>query len=272
MRTRYVKSPSEIQRLEEINASPAFLRSTSLNVTFLSDPDVIRELLPPPLEPAVAPRVSISVYEFAESNCVGPFNGASVNISCEFNREGGLYCLTMPMSTDTAVIFGRELYAEPKKLARCSVERNDRFVRGIVERHGVTYIEITGLFDEPLADIQRETVSQHYYFKYLPDAAGRGLTFDPQLVRVTHRGRTHQLTRGAGTIVLRESPHDPVIDIPVLEVESATFSHGETHTSAKVVATVPAATFLPWAFGKQDDLAVFAGPTSFNHGTAALSS
>ena len=260
MRTRYVKSPSEIQRLEEVNASPAFLRSTSLSVTFLSDPEVIRELLPPPLQSAAAPRVSISVYEFAESNCVGPFSGASVNLACQYEGAEGLYCLTMPMSTDTAVIFGRELYAEPKKLATCTVDRNGRVVRGTVERHGVTYIDITGVFDEPLADSQRETTSQHYYFKYLPDASGRGLAFDPQLVRVTHRSRTQQLTRGSGTVVLRESPHDPVIDIPVLEVDGATFSHGETHTSGEVVATVPAATFLPWAFAKHDDLAVFAVP------------
>jgi acetoacetate decarboxylase len=29
----------------------------------------------------------------------------------------GDYPLTMPMSTDSAVIFGRELYGEPKKIS-----------------------------------------------------------------------------------------------------------------------------------------------------------
>jgi acetoacetate decarboxylase len=165
----------------------------------------------------------------------------------------------MPMSTDTAIVFGRELYAEPKKLAECVVDVRGRFVHGTVTRHGIPYIEIMGTFDEPLAATDgREGTSHHYYFKYLPAADGRGLAFDPQLIRVTHRGRTHRLTRGTATITFRESAHDPVIDIPILEVEGAAYSEGETHTSAEVVATVPAADFMPWAYGKTDDLTTWA--------------
>ena len=258
MRTRYVKSPDDIARLQDIYATPAFLDSTSLSMTFLTDPEVVRELLPPPLEPAAEPRASVAVYEIGSSNCVGAFNGASINLACRHNGEDGLYCVTMPMSTDTAIVFGRELYAEPKKLAECTVLQRGRFVHGRVTRHGITYIELTGTFDEPLQDVDRESLSHHYYFKYMPAADGRGLAFDPQLVRVTHRGRTHRLTRGTGTITFRESRHDPVIDIPVLEIEGAAFSHGETHTTAEVVATVPAADFLPWAFAKTDDLTAWA--------------
>jgi acetoacetate decarboxylase len=101
-------------------------------------------------------------------------------------------------------------------------------------------------------------VSRHYYYKFLPAADGRGLAFDPQLVRVTHRGRTHRLTRGTATITFRESRHDPVVDLPVVKVEGAAFSIGETHTTAEVVATVPADMFLPWAYGKADDLTAWA--------------
>ncbi len=258
MLTRYVKTPDQIRRLQEINATPAFLQATSLSMTFLTDPAVIRELLPPPLEPAAEARVSVSVYRIGESNCVGGFDGASVNLACRYNGEDGLYCVTMPMSTDTAIIFGRELYAEPKKLAECRVERRGRFVHGSVTRHGLTYIELTGDFEGELEPVDRAGISAHYYFKYLPAADGRGLAFDPQLVRVTHRGRTHRIMRGTGTITFRESTHDPVIDIPVLMVEGAAFSESETHTTAEVVATVRAADFLPYAYAKTDDLTVWA--------------
>ncbi len=258
MRTRYVKTPDQVRQMQAIYATPDFLDSRSVSLTFLTDPEVVRELLPPPLEPAAEPRVSVAVYEIGRSNCVGAFNGASVNIACRYQGEDGLYCLTMPMSTDTAIIFGRELYAEPKKLADCQVVERGRFVHGTVTRHGVTYIEIMGTFDEPMAEVERSSVSQHYYFKYLPAADGKGLAFDPQLVRVTHRGTTHRLARGTGTLTFRESPHDPVIDLPVHLVEGAAFSEGETMTTAEVVATVRAEDFLPWAYGKADDLTVWA--------------
>jgi acetoacetate decarboxylase len=258
MLTRYVKSPEEVQRLQGIYAAPSFLQATSLSMTFLTDPAVVRELLPPPLEPAAEPRVSVAVYQIGRSNCVGAFDGASVNVACRFNGEDGLYCLTMPMSTDTAILFGRELYAEPKKLAECRVEQRGRFVHGTVTRHGITYIDLTGTFDEPLASVERSGTTHHYYFKYLPAADGRGLAADPQLVRVTHRGITHRVARGTGTITFRESPHDPVIDLPVLMIEGAALSESETHTTAEVVATVKAADFLPWAYGKTDDFTVWA--------------
>ena len=32
------------------------------------------------------------------------------------------YCLAMPMSTDVAIIFGRELFGEPKKQGRVRLE------------------------------------------------------------------------------------------------------------------------------------------------------
>jgi len=257
MRTCYVDRPPGIARIQAINSNPALLATTSLRVTFLSDPDVIRELLPPPLG-AAEPRVTISVYEFAESNCVGPFNGASVSLACPYDGNDGFYSLTMPRTTDAAAVVGRERYGEPTKLARSHVKQRGRFVHGTVTSHGLTYIELAGVFDEPLSASGRETLSQHYSFKFLPEAFGEGLAFDPQPVPVTRRALTRQRMRGSGAVVLRESRHDPVIDIPVPEVEGATFSRGETRTSGEVVATVPAEAFLPWAFGKHDDLTAWA--------------
>lgn len=258
MRTRYVKSPEDVRRLAEVYATPAFLDIRSLAMTILSDPEVLAEVIPPPLKPADEPRVSVSVSEIRRSNCVGAFNGCSVNIACTFEGEPGLYCLTMPMNTDTAVVFGRELYAEPKKVAEIQLDVVGPYARGTVTRHGITYVELNGTFEEGLQPFERESTSHHYYFKYLQSADGRGLAHDPELIRVTHRGRTSQLARGTGTITFRESRHDPVIDIPVLMVEGASLSESETHTRAELVTTVPAAQFLPWAYGKADDLTAWA--------------
>lgn len=254
MLTRFVKSPEQVQQLLQAYAAPSFDDIRSLSLTFETDPDVARELIPPPLQPAPQPRVSVSVYRVRRSNCVGPFNGASVNIACTFRDEPGLYCLTMPMDTGIAVIFGRELYAEPKKLAEIRLEEADGQARGIVTRHGIAFLEIAGTFDNPPEPTGATSTTRHYYFKYLPAADGSGLAFDPQLVCVTHTSRTHSAARGSGMVTFRESVHDPLIDIPVLSVGPAVLSEGETKTRAEVVATVPAADFLPYAFAKTDDL------------------
>lgn len=253
--TRFVKTPEQVEQLQRAFAAPAFLDIRTLAVTFESDPAVLAALLPPPLELAPEPRVSVSVSEIRRSNCVGPFNGAEIRIPCLYRGEPGVYPLTMPMNTDTAVIFGRELYAEPKKLAdiRLSVADSGH-ARGTVTRHGISYIELRGFFDDPMVEVARDYTTHNYFVKFMPSADGHGFAHDPELIRVTHRGLTRRSARGNGTITFRESPHDPVIDIPVLAVTGATLSEGETHTSAEVVEIIPAAVFLPYAFGKMDDL------------------
>lgn len=257
--TRYVKDSDAIRQLQEAFATPAFLDIRTLAVSFETDPEVVRELLPPPLSPARKPAVTVSVSDIRRSNCVGPFLGANVNIACTFQGEEGVYSLTMPMSTDTAVIFGRELYAEPKKLADITLDVADNGrARGTVSRHGITYLELRGAFDDPAVALGRETLSSHYYVKFMPSADGFGFAHEPELLRVTHRGYVRQVARGNGTVTFRESAHDPLIDIPVLSVTGATLSESDTHTRAEVVATIPAETFLPYAFARVDNLAEWA--------------
>jgi acetoacetate decarboxylase len=257
-RTRYTRSPEDVARFQDVLAAPSFFDIQSLSITFDSDPDVLAELIPPPLRPADRPRVSVGVNHVRRSNCVGAFHGAGVNIACTYEGEEGTYCLTMPMSTDTAVIFGRELFAEPKKLADITLALEGQHARGTVTRHGITYIDLGATLDTPLQPAGATSTSHHYYFKFLPAANGRGLAHDPELIRVTHRLTTHQVARGTGTITFRESVHDPVIDVPVLSVTGAAFAEVETLTTAEVVATVPVAQFLPYAYGKMDDITAWA--------------
>lgn len=259
MKTRFVKDPGEVRKLLQAYAAPVFLDMRTLAVSFETDPAVIAGLLPPPLLPAASPRVIVSISEIARSNCVGPFNGAAVNVACQFQGQEGVYCLSMPMSTDTAVIFGRELYAEPKKLADIELEhRPGGHLRGSVTRRGITVIEIRAQFEDGFRDAGIERESRNYYFKFLPSADGRGFAHDPELVEVTHHNVVHRTVRGSGTLTFRESCHDPLIDIPVLSVSGVSLSEGDLYTSARVVATVDREAFLPYAFARTDDLTVWA--------------
>ena len=258
MKTRFVKGPGETRRLLAAFAAPSFRGMRSLTATFETDPEVAAELLPPPLLPAAVPVVTVSVYEVAQSNCVGPFRGASVDLACRFGGNEGVYCLSMPMSTDTAIIFGRELYAEPKKLADIRLdELPGGYLRGTVTRRGITVIEVRGQFQEGTREVDTERQSRHYYFKFLPAAEGTGFAAPPELVEVEHRTVTSRIGRGSGTLTFRESCHDPLIDIPVLGVTGMYYSEGATDTRARVLTTVDPAEFLPYAFSKMDDLTVW---------------
>ncbi len=251
---RYVKSSEELEQLQGIYAAPAFLGIRSLSIPFETDPEVVRAVLPPPLEPADQPIVSVGVSEITGSNCVGPFYGSSINIQARYKDLVGNYCLTMPMSTDIAVIFGRELYGEPKKLARIALKRDGQKLVGTVERHGITYIELQGEMTEQVEVGEEESKqeSNHFYYKYMPSADGQGLDHDPLLVHVHHRGSFGHVERGKGQILFRESPHDPVIDLPIVNSADASYVEGETFTTARTLCSVDCDAFMPYAFGKID--------------------
>ncbi len=253
MQLRYVKTLDEIRRLQQLYAEPAFERGRAISAVYETDPEVIAAVLPPPLMPTDNPRATVSVSHCGASNALQPFGGGGLAVEAQYEGIQGAYPLTMPMSTDSAVIFGRELYAEPKKLAEIELRRDGDRVVGTIRRHGITYIEIRGTVAER-EDPPESNDSSRFYFKFMPAPDGNGLDGDPLLIRVRHTGRSRLVERLDGEVILRESPHDPVVDIPVRNLLRVTYSEGDTYTRGEVLARVPAESFLPYMFGKMDDM------------------
>lgn len=257
MKLRYVKTLEQVRQLQNLYAAPAFESFRSLSVSFETDPEIIKAVLPPPLEPDEQPLASASISLIGTSNTLQPFGAAGLVVRCRYKDIVGFYPITMPMSTDAAVIFGRELYGEPKKVAEINVsEDEDKFV-GTVQRYGVTYMEIQGQSCEILEGGD-SGIQNRFYFKYMPAPDGVGFDNDPVLVLVRHTGSTRRVERLEGDLILRESDHDPVVDIPILDVRSVMYSEGDSYTHGEILDRVPGESFLPYMFGKVDDLELLA--------------
>src|SRR5262245_3356958 len=223
---RYVKSAAQIAHIQSLLSAPVFSDSRVLALAFETTAEFIAAVLPPGLEPDERPLGSAWIGRFGSSNCVGPFDGAGINLRARHGDLVGNYCLTMPMSTDAAVIFGRALYGEPKKLAEVHLKRAGSELRGTVTRHGITFLELRAVM-ESAAEPSASTGSTFHY-KFTPSADGSGLDDDPLLLHIRSEGDTRHLERGTGEIIFRESAHDPVADLPVVRVLSAAYSEGET--------------------------------------------
>ena len=139
---RFVKTLDEIRRIQKTFSRCHFLATRNLTVVFETTPETVRQLLPPPLEPTPDPLGSAWVGQIGNSNCVGPFLGAALYIKARYKDIIGNYCVTMPMSTSEAVVFGRELYGEPKKLAKIIFEQQDEHVWGYAERHEIRLMSL----------------------------------------------------------------------------------------------------------------------------------
>lgn len=256
---RFVKTADEIKNIQAIYGRPHFMAARSLTVLFETTPEAVRALLPPPLEPTAEALGSAWVGDIGNSNCVGPFMGAALYLRARYGDLVGNYCLTMPMSSDAAVTFGRELYGEPKKLAKIVFESQGEHIWGSAERYEIRYMSLRGRMDGPGPSGRHDTSTFH--FKYLPRPDGSGFDHPPLLVHVAGEVNIQAGQRGKGELVFRDSPHDPVADVPVTQVIEAIYTEGVSYSSGKVLCQVDPDAFLPYAFGKMDSLDLVAEGT-----------
>ena len=56
-----------------------------------------------------------------------------------------------------------------------------------------------------------------------------------------------------GEVILRESPFDPLVDIPVRKIVRMEYEEGTTQSAGKVLRSVPGDWLLPFIHGRYDD-------------------
>ncbi len=249
---RFVKTSEEIGQIQRIYAKCHLMATRNLVVNFETTPDVVSELLPPPLQPATDPLGSAWLGEISNSNSVGPFLGAALYLRARYQDIVGNYCVVMSVSTPQAVTYGRELYGEPTKLAKIIFEEQDEHVWGYAERHDIRLMSLRGRMTGAAATGRSEASTFH--FKFTPRIDGIGFDRPPQLIHVTSDVTVTTAQRGRGELVFRDSVHDPVSDIPVRQVIEAIYTEGHSYLSGRVLCDVDPDQFLPYAFAKMDSL------------------
>ncbi|OPC83437.1 acetoacetate decarboxylase [Embleya scabrispora] len=251
-RIRYGARPAEaLKKSSRERSSLPEIWSTGVMAIWETDPEVIAAVLPPPLVPADRPLVRANI-----SGCDingYPLGAGAIAVRCKHGDIEGDYTLTMPMTTERAVIGGREVFGEPKKLADVKVERDGDSVVATVNRMGVTYIEVRGTVGEelPLPE-PRQTLS--FYYKFLPAVDGDGFDADPLLVHVTRNERTRSAHAVTGEVILRDSDFDPVADLPVRKLISITLSERTSDQQGFVAERVKADLVLPYIHQRYDDV------------------
>jgi acetoacetate decarboxylase len=241
------------QRNREVEATSARIWSTAVTVVWETDLDVIRAVLPPPLEPS-EPFARIRFATVDMGTGIPVFGAGWFGVRARHGRVNGEYALFMPMTTEQATVGGRETYGEPKKLGAVSIERDGDTIRARIDRMGFSLARINGTLAAPIDLPARDKVD--FYFKCSPSPDGKGFDTEPALVHV----RRHEEARDGrvvdGTLELFDSPLDPIADIPIGRIVSMEFAQVATTQEGEVVERVPADWLLPYVHQRYDDLSV----------------
>lgn len=246
----FVRSKEEITRIQDALSNPRFVNAEMLLVDFLTHPATVEHLLPPGLEPTDNPRVTAMVGRW-QSNCVGDFDGGAVYVEAKHGDLVGDYVLAMYMDRDQPIIYGRELFGEPKKQSTSRLFRRGDRLNGHVERYGARLLELDVELKVDHGPTEGEGVNFNY--KAIPATNGVGLEWDAALTAAYFNTELRVNAEGSGAVRLGHSVHDPLDEIEVVEVRRGAFIEGDLIARAETLTYVDGKAFLPYALGRTDD-------------------
>jgi len=194
-----------------------------LIVTYRTDPDALRAVVPEPLQVADA----IVKYEFIrmpDSTGFGDYTESGQVIPVTFDGVAGGYVHSMYLNDEAPIAGGRELWGFPKKLAAPKLSIETDTLLGTLDYGSVRVATATMGYKHTALDtdkVQAGLLAPNYLLKIIPHVDGSARICE--LVRyfledVTVKGAW----TGPAALELAHHALAPVARLPVLEVISGT--------------------------------------------------
>lgn len=203
-----------------------FTHREFLIVTYRTDPDALRAVVPEPLE-VVQPLVKYEFIRMPDSTGFGDYTESGqvipVRIRTSAGVEEGAYVHAMYLDDHPPIAGGRELWGFPKKLASPKLDYETDTLVGTLDYGKVRIATATmGFKHRALAfePILASIAQPNFLLKIIPHVDGTA-----RICELVRYHMTDVTLHGAWTApaALELHPHAlaPVADLPVLEVVSA---------------------------------------------------
>jgi acetoacetate decarboxylase len=203
-----------------------FMRREFLIVTYRTDMDALRAVVPEPLE-VVEPLVKYEFIRMPDSTGFGDYTESGQVIPVQLRTasgiEKGAYVHAMYLDDHPPIAGGRELWGFPKKLASPKLDYETDVLVGTLDYGKVRVASATmGFKHRTLAPepILAAIAQPNFLLKIIPHVDGTARICE--LVRYYMTDVTlHGAWTGPAALELHPHALAPVADLPVLKVESA---------------------------------------------------
>lgn len=190
-----------------------------LKLDYETRPERIAALLPPGIEPGAKPHVQLTVYNFPVPDV--PEHGILVNVDADYQGEQGYYTLGYGIDQESAIFISRDRNGQPKYPCQIDYYRMLDRVHARCTHQGYTFLEYDGKVTATLENPEDHTEIE-WWIKVSPGvgmAAGTTYDFPPHVVRVHTKYGTAFNQKVEGTLLLRDSPWDPIARLLPIESE-----------------------------------------------------
>ena len=209
--------------------SPAFPRGPYrfrnreyLVITYRTNPDALRQLVPEPLEIS-EPLVKYEFIRMPDSTGFGDYTESGQVIPVSFRGAKGGYVHSMYLNDHPPIAGGRELWGFPKKLASPRLEVEIDTLVGTLDYGKVRIAKATMGFKHREVDhaaVLSALAAPNFLLKIIPHVDG-----SPRICELVRYFTTQVALKGAwsapGSLELHPHALAPLADLPVLKVESA---------------------------------------------------
>ena len=200
-----------------------FVNREFLIVTYRTDPDALRAVVPEPLQIG-EPIVKYEFIRMPDSTGFGDYTESGQVIPVTLDGHHGGYVHSMYLNDEAPIAGGRELWGFPKKLAAPSLTVERDTLLGTLDYGPVRVATATMGYKHRLLDaetVRKSLLSPNFLLKIIPHVDGT-----PRICELVRYFLEDVTVRGAwtGPAALELAHHAlaPVAALPVLEVISGT--------------------------------------------------
>src|SRR5450631_1323553 len=199
-----------------------FVDREFLIISYRTDPEKLRALVPEPLEPQ-SDVVKFEFIRMPDSTGFGDYTEAGQVIPVSFRGRKGAYTHCMFLNNHPPIAGGRELWGFPKKLAQPTLRTEVDTLVGTLDYGPIRVATGTMGYKHSqanLSQVRASLAAPNFLLKIIPHVDG-----SPRICELVEYHLEDVTIKGpwTGPAALHLTPHAlaPVADLPVLEVVSA---------------------------------------------------
>lgn len=200
-----------------------FVNREYLIITYRTDPDALRAVVPEPLELG-EPIVKYEFIRMPDSTGFGDYTESGQVIPVTFEGVAGGYVHSMYLNDDAPIAGGREIWGFPKKLADPALNVVKDTLVGTLDYVGIRVANGTMGYKHQALDnaaVLKGLLAPNYLLKIVPH-----VDCTPRICELVRYFLTDVTVKGAWTgpagLELFDHALAPVAELPVLKVLSAT--------------------------------------------------
>jgi acetoacetate decarboxylase len=201
---------------------PTYYRDVEFQlVYFRTDPAVVREHLPEPLEPdsdglAVAFGIKVPFC-----SAYGPFNEAGISVRCTFRGQTAFFNTHLYLDNPAAICAGREIWGAPKEYAQVTFTTRGNLVYCQTVKDGVPIMTITSDITQKAEPAEVIPMFPSYRLKLIPKADAPG----PAIKQIVNASPADMelklLMKGNGMITFGSSANSDLAALTPREIVAA---------------------------------------------------